>query len=100
MRYDTPIYFQKAKQGAYNPQTGNYDDAVVEEVEVYATVMDTQTERMRLVYGAIKQGSLTIGLQTPYVDDYDTIRIGNKRYAVDYMRKLRTKQTFIVSEVP
>ena len=24
MRYDTPIYFQKITQGAYNPDTGNY----------------------------------------------------------------------------
>ena len=54
---------------------------------------------MQVIYGMIKQGSLTIQLQNHYDCPFDQIRIGNKIYKVDYSRKLRTKQTFIVSEV-
>lgn len=66
MRYDKPIYFQKFVQGAYNENTGNYeDDSIVEEM-VMASVMETRTETMMQVYGQIKQGSLTCHIQNIY----------------------------------
>ena len=66
----------------------------------YASVVDTGTEMMRLVYDGPKQGSLTIQIQNHYTKAFDRIRVGEKRYHVDFSRKLRTKQTLIVSEVP
>ena len=55
MRYDKPIYFQKFVQGAYNENTGNYeDDSIVEEM-VMASIRDTRNETMMQVYGRIKQ---------------------------------------------
>lgn len=99
MRYDTMIYFQKLTQGEYDQETGDYKDDSVSEDQKQASVMDTTTQMMQVVYGMIKQGSLTIQLQNHYDRPFDQIRIGNKIYKVDYSRKLRTKQTFIVSEV-
>lgn len=99
MRYDTPIYFQFLERGAYNEDTGNYDDDVTLESMRYASVMDTKTETMKLIYGDIKQRSLTLTLQNHYPTTFDYIRIGEKRYRVDHSRELRHKQTFIVSEV-
>ena len=99
MRYDTEIFFQCAIPGTYNPSTGNYDrDNYTEELKM-ASVMDTQTETMKLVYGSIKQGSLSIHLQNHYDKPFDSIRIGSKRYKVDLSRKLRVKQSYVVSEV-
>lgn len=99
MRYDRPIYFQKFVQGAYNENTGNYeDDSIVEEM-VMASVMDTKTQTMMQVYGQIKQGSLTCHIQNTYDKPFDYIRIGTKKYKVDYSRRLRTKESFILSEV-
>ena len=49
MRYDTPIYFQKIVPGEYDKKTGNYADDQIEEVRMYASVMDTGAETMRLV---------------------------------------------------
>lgn len=99
MRYDTPVYFQKIAQGEYNTATGDYGKDTIQETEVYASVMDTRSEMLRLVYNGPMQGSFTIQLQNHYTDPFDRIRVGNKAYKVDYTRRLRVKQTFVVSEV-
>lgn len=99
MRYDTPVYFQKIASGEYDPKTGNYADDTVEETLRYASVMNTGEERLKLVYDGPKQGSLTIQIQTHYTEPFDRIRVGEKVYRVDDSRKLRTKHTFVVSEV-
>ena len=98
MRYDTPIYFQKIEQGEYNTATGDYGEPTINETEVYASIMDTRSEMMRLVYNGPMQGSLTIQLQNHYTDPFDQIRVGDLVYKVDYTRRLRVKQTFVVSE--
>lgn len=99
MRYDKPIYFQRFVQGSYNEDTGNYeDDTIVEEMSM-ASVMDTKTQTMMQVYGQIKQGSLTCHIQNIYQKPFDYIRIGTKRYKVDYSRRLQIKESFILSEV-
>ena len=64
-----------------------------------ASVMDTGTNTMMLVYSGIKEGSLTIHLQNHYDRPFDRIRVGNKTYGVDFSRKLRLKQVYVVSEV-
>lgn len=99
MRFDTPVYFQRKVKGPYDATTGNYGPATTEEVKRYAAVTDTGTETLMLVYGELKQGSLTVRLQMPYTDPFDRIRIGDKHYRVDSARRLRTKHAFIVSEV-
>lgn len=99
MRTDTPIYFQTVKKGEYNKNTGNYAPETVTEVKQYASVTDSGTETMQLVYGGLKQGSKTIRLLNHYDEPFDRIRIGLKKYRVDMSRKLRAKQTFVVSEV-
>lgn len=99
MRYDKTIYFQKLTPGNYNPDTGDYEESIVEETRKLASVADTGTETMNLVYGSIKQGSLTIQLQTHYKKPFDLIRIGQRKYRVDLSRELRTKHIFVVSEV-
>ena len=96
MRYDTPIYFQRVKPGAYDSITGNYGaDTIVEEKQ-YASVTDATTAQLTFVYGGIKQGALVIRLQRGYKIPFDRIRVGDKFYKVDYARYLKT---FIVSEV-
>lgn len=99
MRYDTPVYFQKITPGEYDPNTGDYGKDTFQEAEAYAAVMDTRSEMLRLVYNGPMQGSLTIQLQNHYTDPFDRIRVGTRIYKVDYTRRLRVKQTFVVSEV-
>ena len=99
MRYDTPIYFQRITPGEYEADTGNYADDTVEETPRYASVMNTGEDTLRLVYDGPKQGSLTIQLQNHYPEPFDRIRVGEKVYSVDFSRLLRTKHTFVVSEV-
>lgn len=97
MRYDKPIYFQCIQPGEYNAVTGNYGDDVTTAEKRYADVTDTGTEMLKIVYGAIKQGSLTIRLQRPYKEAFDKIKVGEKTYSVDFERR---KKYFVVSEVP
>lgn len=99
MRYDTPVYFQHIERGAYDANTGNYEPDTVTETMRFASVTDTGMETVKLIYGAIRQGSCTVRIQTAYNAPFDYIRIGEKRYQVDMTRRHRVKQSYIVSEV-
>ncbi|WP_346662806.1 hypothetical protein [uncultured Merdimonas sp.] len=99
MRYDTPICFQRITPGEYDPKTGNYGEDTVEETQRYASIMDTGAVMLKFVYDGPKQGSLTIQIQNHYEEPFDRIRVGEKVYSVDFSRSLRTKHTFVVSEV-
>lgn len=96
MRYDTPVYFQSVQPGEYNPDTHNYGADKLNEVKKYASVKDTGAEQLNLLYGTIKQGSVTVHLQRPYTAAFDYIRIGEKRYRVDVEKR---RKCFIASEV-
>jgi hypothetical protein len=82
----------------YDAETGNYTDDIVETMK-RASVTDSGVETMHLIYGGIHQGSKTIRLQNHYHAPFDSIRIGLKRYNVDFSRKLDKKHIFVVSEV-
>jgi len=99
MRYDCPIYFQKKINKTYNPNTGNYEYGALEEELIYASVNDTGTETINLIYGQVRLGVKTVQIQNGYDKPFQSIRIGSKVYRVDFQRRLRTKQTFVVSEV-
>lgn len=99
MRYDTPVYFQHIVPGTYDPATGNYGEDIITETLVYASVMDTRTETKKLIYGDIREGSLTIHIQNHFPDTFSRIRIGDKVYRIDFRRNPRVKESFIVSEV-
>lgn len=99
MRCDTPVYFQKITQGAYDENTGDYGPDTVVETKRYASVTNTGIDTIHLVYGELKQGVVTVRLQNYYNEPFDRLRIGNTVYSVDRARMLRTKQTLICSEV-
>lgn len=96
MRYDTSVYFRRVTPGEFDEETHNYGDDIITEELRYASVTDTGADKLPLIYGAIKQGSLTLRLQRPYEKPFDNIRVGGKIYRVDFERK---KKNFIVSEV-
>ena len=99
MRYDKLIYFVTVDGKTYDATTGDYTDGTPEKIPVKASIMDTNTETLRLVYGEIRQGSYTVQIQNHYTAAFDYIEINGKKYSVDYRRHLRLKDTFIVSEV-
>ena len=97
MRYTTPVYFQRTTY-TYDEQTGDYL-LTTTETERLASVIGTTIEAMKIVYGTIKQGAKTIHLQNIYSEPFDSIRIGDKSYNVDFTYPHPVKQAFIVSEV-
>ena len=99
MRYDTKIELVRLDPGHFNPDTGNYEGRTETKTALYASVMDTRAEMLKLVYGCLRQGSLTIHIQNHTDIVFDQIEVRGRRYKVDFRRRLRTKESFIVSEV-
>lgn len=99
MRYDRKIELIRVSPGTFNEKTANYEGSTETRTPLYASVMDTRTEMVKLVYGTLRQGSLTIQLQNPVDQAFDWIEMDGRRYKVDFRRHLRTKETFIVTEV-
>ena len=103
MRFDKVAYFVKAGAQTLDTETGDYTEGEPTKTARMASVTDTSEQSMTLIYGKIKQGSLTIRIQNSVPDDFDYIELGGekysgKKYSVDSLRKLPTKETFIVSE--
>lgn len=98
MRFDTPVFFQRTNR-EFDASTGDYKISVVEEEKRFASVTASSVETLNLVYGELKQGSLTVRLQNHYSKPFDRIRIGEKVYRVDSARPLRIKFNLVVSEV-
>ena len=98
MRFDTPIYFQTIET-VYDEASGNYYESVVSEEKRSASVTSAGDETLRLIYGELKQGCLTVRLLNHYNKPFDRIKIGNKVYRADKARRLRVKHIFVVSEV-
>lgn len=98
MRCDKEIYFRIKTPGEYDARSGNYLAGTETLSCQIANVTDTKEKELILLYGGIKQGALTIRLQSHYDNYFDDILIDNKPYRVDSRRKLRTKDVFFVSE--
>ena len=98
MRYDQRIYFVKEGEDEYDYATGDYVTTEPTKEEAWANVSDTSTERMQLVYGALKQGAITVRIQGKYVEMFDYIEVENKKYNVDAFRTFRNDQAFNLSE--
>lgn len=98
MRYDKFVEFIKVTQ-TYNRETGNFDETINVVGSDYASVVATSLETMRIVYGGLKDGSMTITLQHGFAYPYDFVRMDGKMYAVDQHIILYVKQALVVSEV-
>ena len=98
MRYSVPIYFVKETEPVYDYETGDYVDGEPIKHEAWANVSDTGTERMQLIYGALKQGAITVRIVGKYDKEFDYIEVEGKKYNVDAFRTFRNDQAFNLSE--
>ena len=96
MRYNEPVFFQCKTPGVLDLETHNYSEDIIAEDMKRADITESDTKTLQLVYGTVKQQSLTIRLQRPYTKAFDSIRIGSKTYRVDFSRR---KKVFVISEV-
>lgn len=95
MRYDTKAVFQQVEEQYQS--NGDYAESVLEEHTEYCSVASTDLQTMHLVYGAIRQGSLTIHLQNYIGYTFNRIVIDGKKYAVDDTIDLRFKKVYVIS---
>jgi uncharacterized protein (DUF169 family) len=100
MRYDKRIELVTLTPGGYDATTGNYNEDTETAVPVFASVLPTKTDTLNLVYGSLKQDSLTCHVQNHVKQPFSYMRIDGALYRVDYSKKLQTKETFVVSKVP
>ena len=98
MRYDKIIYFVKEGEDEYDYATGDYVTTEPIKHEMWANVSDTGTERMQLIYGALKQGAITVRIVGKYDKEFDYIEVEGKKYNVDAFRTFRNDQAFNLSE--
>lgn len=98
MRYDTKAVFQLVED-TYD-SNGDYTESVAEEHTEYASIVNTDIETMRLVYGEIRQGSITMHLQNHIGYIFNRVVIDGKPYTVDQKMPLRVKTAYILSECP
>ena len=99
MRYDKQIYFVLSGTREYDAETGDYSDTAPVKTAAFASVASTDDSTMTVLYGGIKQGSLTIHLQNAYAEPFNLIEIDGKQYHADRIKRLRTKQSIVISEV-
>ena len=98
VRYDKQIFFVKEGEEVYDYDTGDYVTSEPIKHEAWANVSDTGTERMQLIYGALKQGAITVRIRGKYEKEFDYILVDDKKYNVDAFRTFRNDQAFNLSE--
>lgn len=103
MRCDTQIYFvtDGKRELVTDPASenyGGYTTSATTAVGRLADVTDTQATTQQLVYGKLREGSVTVRLNGQYLEPFDHIRIGSVLYDVDAKRHLRHRSVFICHE--
>lgn len=96
MRYDTKVIFQQVEEQYQT--NGDYAETVVEQHTEYVSLVDTDIQTMHIVYGAIRQGSVTMQLQNFVGYPFNRVVINGKPYVVDQVFNMRVKQAYILSE--
>lgn len=103
MRCDTQIYFvtDGMRELVTDPASenyGGYTTGATTAVGRLADVTDTQATTQQLVYGKLREGSVTVRLNGHHLEPFDHIRIGSVLYDVDAKRHLRHRSVFICHE--
>ncbi|MDO4614627.1 MAG: hypothetical protein Q4B15_03265 [Lachnospiraceae bacterium] len=100
MRYDEKVLFVLKGDRTYDKATGDYSEPELSTTEMMASVMDTGNDALQLVYGKLREGSLTVHLPVDAPEVFSHIEIRGRKYHADKRRNLRHGCSFIVSEVP
>ena len=96
MRYDKLVKFQMVDM-VYTAK-GDYEEQVLNEHTEYASIVNTDFQTMQIVYGGIKQGSITMHLLNKVESEFNRIEFEGKAYMVDQVINQRTKQAYILSQ--
>lgn len=96
MRYDKLVKFQMVNS-VYTDK-GDYEEQITSEYTEYASIVDTDFQTMAIVYGGIKQGSITLHLLNKVKYNFNRIVYEDKVYMVDQVINQRTKQAYILSQ--
>lgn len=99
MRYDKKIYFVTAGESVYDTSTGDYKQGEPVKDTCYAAVMGMSDQKMRFVYGALRQGAVEVQMQNHYTDEFDWLEIEGTKYKPDSILMLRNKEVIYASEV-
>lgn len=96
MRYDTKALFQYVEDD-YD-SIGDYAETVKEEHTEYVSIASTDIQTMHLIYGEIRQGSITMHMQNYVPYAFNRVVINDVKYSVDQAFDLRFKKAYILSQ--
>lgn len=99
MRYDTAIFFQRLAKPDFDKTTGDYIEQPPVETFRRANVTESTDDRIEIEPGKVPEKTLVVRLQVPYLETYDFIRIGDKKYVRVSSNTLRSKQSIMIKEV-
>lgn len=96
MRYDKLVKFQLVDM--VQKTNGDYEEQITNEYTEYASIVNTDFQTMQIVYGGIKEGSITMHLLNKVKHEFNRIEFEGKAYMVDQIINQRTKQAYILSQ--
>lgn len=87
MRYSDRISFITEKEGGYNPNTGEHDEAVKTSDVKACNITPIGVERSVQLFGEIDTGIIVARLQRPYNKVFDYVEIPEGQYKGEYRIK-------------
>lgn len=97
MRFDKIIYLVEKGTSKFDYGTGNTKVDEPIKKKFYASISDTGTERMSLLYGGVRQNALTVTLKNAVIQNIDYLEIDGKKYNIDNLTIGRNKKVLEVS---
>lgn len=96
MRYTDRVTFVSESEGGYNPNTGQYDDAVELITKLPCNVSQLGVERTVQLFGEMDKTILVVRLQRPYTASYDYLLVDGTKYNVKRHVPHRRESVFYV----
>lgn len=97
MRFDKVIYLVGKGTSKFDYETGNTKVDEPIKKKFYASISDTGTERMSLLYGGARQNALTVTLKNVNAQNIDYLEIDGKKYNIDNLTIGKNKKVLEVS---
>lgn len=96
MRYIDRVTIVTESEGGYNPNTGQFDDAVPVLTKLPCNISQLGTERTKQLFGEMDKTVLVVRLQRPYTTSYDHLLVDGKKYNVRLHVPHRRESVFYV----
>lgn len=99
MRFTDRITFVTETEGGYNPDTGNFDDAVLIKQTLPCNLSPLGIERTATLFGDVDTEITVARLQQPYQAAFDHVEVNGQRLKVKRHIPHRRESVFYLEGV-